>query len=98
MARAAILMREVRMEARNGRFRFFDWNIVNTSNGACWEPVYFGGNTSGEAISFDDAINRIDKVGTGIDFRNPYHRDSDSNIALIGGAVILGRSFAFDNN
>lgn len=98
MAREAILMREVRFETRNGRFRFFDWNVVNTSNGGCWEPKYFGGNNSGENVDFDDAINRIDKVSTGVDFRNPYYRDPDSNIPLTGGIVFLGRSFAFDNN
>jgi len=98
MARAAILMREVRMEARNGRFRFFDWNIVNTSIGGCWEPVYIKGNNSGGTVDFDDAINRIDKVGTGVDFRNPFHRDPKSNRALTGGIMFLGRSLAFNNN
>jgi len=98
MAREAILMREVRIESRNGRFRFFDWNVINASIGGCWEPVYTGGNNSGGTVDFDDAINRVDKIGTGVDFRNPYFRDPDSNMPLIGGIMFLGRSFAFDTN
>jgi len=98
MAREAVLNREIMIEARNGRFRFFDWNFVGTSVGGCWEPVYKGLHSTGKEIDFDDAINRIDKVGTGIDFRDPYLRDPDSNQILIGGILLTGRSLAFDNN
>lgn len=99
MAREAILNREIFFEARNGRFRKFDWNSVNTSLGGCWEPVQFNhANNSGEELDFDDCINRVDKISINKDFRNPYHRDPDSNQILTGGVVFLGRSLAFDDN
>ena len=97
MARTGVLNREVLIEARNGRFRFFDWNLVNTSNGGCWEPRDFGFNNEGKEVDFDDAIRRIDKVSTGVDFRDPYHRDG-SGTALVGGILSTGRKFTFDTN
>ncbi len=97
MAREAILHRTLRLEERNGRFRMFDWNLVNTSNGGCWEPRNFQESAmDGTPFYPDDCINRIDRVSIDIDWRDPYH--SEGGQRLMGGHVVLGveRSFSDD--
>lgn len=104
MAREAVLHRTVRMEVTAGRVRPFDWNTVNTSVGACWEPrssLRIGDGF--DEVDQDDCINRVDKIEFDADGRDPYYRDPKSNTPLIGGiAGSLGfkRSFsdaALDN-
>jgi len=102
MAREAILYRTKFVEHRKNRWRFSDWNIVNTSIGACWEPVSFSG-TDGAGVSsmgLDDCINRVDELSTDFDWRDPHYRDEYGEI-LIGGNLSLGRDHNFledDNN
>lgn len=97
MAREAILNRTVRMESRNGRVRPFDWNSVNTSVGACWEPVSMKRAGDGfDEVDQDDCINRVDRVEFDVDGRDPYYRDPESNMPLIGGVTnSLGFSRGF---
>jgi len=92
---SGILNRTIRMETRNNRVRFGDWNIVNTSIGPCWEPRYImlgvhdkslAADTE-QTVDQDDQINRIDMITFDWDGRDPFHRDPKSNRPLIGGRV-----------
>ena len=96
--RAPILNRTIRYEARNGRFRRGDFNLVNTSLGGMWEPRYLEGNGAGEATDLDDHINRVDKIEFDWDRRNPFHRDEKSGAPLIGGYVLLGQAQTFQDD
>lgn len=95
MARTVILNRTMRVINRKNRIRFTDWNLVNTSMGGAWEPrnlspLLFGSESKCESIDPDDMFQRIDSIEYDADGRDPFHRDPDSNMALIGGKLMLG--------
>ena len=85
--RRAILYREARFEKKNGRIRRGDWNLVNTTEGAGWEPVYMESrilDSFPAVVDLDDDINRIDRIVLDWDARDPTKRDS-GGFELIGG-------------
>ena len=101
---SGILNRTVRMEERENRYRAFDWNIANTSIGACWEPRNFPVSRSdvSEAadtvldVNPDDMINKVDMITFDADRRDPFSRDPFSNMVLIGGALRYWIAHTFD--
>ncbi len=98
MAREGILHRTLRVERKKDRIRFSDWNVVNTSAGMCWEPRRlsdYSYEVAGETIDPNDCIQRIDRIDFDADGRDPYFRDSASNLPLMGGVSLLDRSRAF---
>lgn len=90
---SGVLNRTMRIENRKGRYRFGDWNIVNTSIGPCWEPRYMPLGVHDKSMAADtalsvdpdDQINRIDMITFDWDRRDPFHRDPKSRRPLIGG-------------
>lgn len=104
MSREAILNRRLMAEERKNRIRFSDWNRVNTAIGGGWEPRPFAffnpidSFSQGAAVDLDDCINRIDGIDWDFDWRDPYHRDAQTNLPLIGGPLMLGRLFSFSDD
>jgi len=90
---SGILNRTMRIENRKGRYRFGDWNIVNTSQGGCWEPRNFSVGKQDISIAADaaldvdpdDQINKVDMITFDWDRRDPFFRDPMSNRPLMGG-------------
>lgn len=101
---SGILNRTMRMEMRNNRVRFADWNIVNTSIGPCWEPRYISlgvhdkslAADTDQVVDLDDQINKIDMITFDYDRRDPFHRDPFSNRPLIGGNLQYWLDHDFD--
>jgi len=101
---SGILNRTVRMEERNNRYRSFDWNVVNTIVGGCWEPRNFPVSSRDIseaadtvlALDPDDMINKIDMVTFDVDRRDPFFRDPFTNMALMGGSLRYWIAHTFD--
>jgi hypothetical protein len=101
---AGILYRAIRYEIKKEggrtRYRRFPWNLVNTSQGAGWEPVSFPHHMAGidteaansgnsEKYDDNDEILRVDEIFFDGDLHNPFHYDKGSK--CMGGHVVLDR-------
>ena len=87
MPKSPILYREAFYDVLNdGSYRDLDWNLVNTSIGACMEPRSLLGFGTGK-------ITNIDVVDASINKRSQL--DEDTMYRLMGTA---GRLFSIDFN
>lgn len=97
--RKAIMRRIKRFDSREGRLRPGDWNVVNSSVGAAWEPVYADAlfiDQFPASYDLDDDITRVDDHHYDWDWRDGHHKDPKTNMPLIGGMMnSLGAKLSF---
>lgn len=93
---SGVLSRVARFEKKRGRFRRFDWNLVNTSQGSGWEPVPVRSYEANLASHRTDVVeNEITEVSFDADFSFPYHKDPTHGNLLIGGFCVLDRNQSY---